>query len=81
MLAQLCEPDQSAGGKADLVSLLYWPLQQLHQYSRMLLKLAACYDVVRKLTALWLLFFSLSALSLLIASKKQVFKLQMYPHI
>uniref|UniRef100_A0AAQ4QXW3 Alsin Rho guanine nucleotide exchange factor ALS2 a n=1 Tax=Gasterosteus aculeatus aculeatus TaxID=481459 RepID=A0AAQ4QXW3_GASAC len=54
VLAQLCEPDQSAGGKADLVSLLYWPLQQLHQYSRMLLKLAACYNVVRKLTALWL---------------------------
>uniref|UniRef100_A0AAQ4RL14 PH domain-containing protein n=1 Tax=Gasterosteus aculeatus aculeatus TaxID=481459 RepID=A0AAQ4RL14_GASAC len=64
VLAQLCEPDQSAGGKADLVSLLYWPLQQLHQYSRMLLKLAACYNVVRKLTALWLLFFSLSVLRL-----------------
>uniref|UniRef100_A0AAQ4PAV9 Alsin Rho guanine nucleotide exchange factor ALS2 a n=1 Tax=Gasterosteus aculeatus aculeatus TaxID=481459 RepID=A0AAQ4PAV9_GASAC len=46
VLAQLCEPDQSAGGKADLVSLLYWPLQQLHQYSRMLLKLAACYNVL-----------------------------------
>ncbi|KAM8856113.1 alsin-like isoform 2-T3 [Spinachia spinachia] len=46
VLAHLCEPDQSAGGKADLVSLLYWPLQQLHQYGRMLLKLAACYDVL-----------------------------------
>ncbi|KAL6100615.1 als2 [Pungitius sinensis] len=46
VLAQLCEPDQSAAGKADLVSLLYWPLQHLHQYGRMLLKLAACYDVL-----------------------------------
>ncbi|KAI3356099.1 hypothetical protein L3Q82_017364, partial [Scortum barcoo] len=44
-LAQLCAPDQSAGA-VDLASLLYWPLQQLHQYSRVLLKLAACYDVL-----------------------------------
>uniref|UniRef100_A0A673ATW6 Alsin Rho guanine nucleotide exchange factor ALS2 a n=1 Tax=Sphaeramia orbicularis TaxID=375764 RepID=A0A673ATW6_9TELE len=33
-------------GDLDLVSLLYWPLQQLHQYSRVLLKLASCYDVL-----------------------------------
>uniref|UniRef100_A0A4W6DJM0 Alsin Rho guanine nucleotide exchange factor ALS2 n=1 Tax=Lates calcarifer TaxID=8187 RepID=A0A4W6DJM0_LATCA len=33
-------------GELDLVSLLYWPLQQLHHYSRILLKLAACYDVL-----------------------------------
>ncbi|XP_044073201.1 alsin-like isoform X3 [Siniperca chuatsi] len=46
MLAQLCVSDQSASGDVDLVSLLYWPLQQLHQYSRVLLKLAACYDVL-----------------------------------
>ncbi|KAG7239896.1 hypothetical protein INR49_028296 [Caranx melampygus] len=46
MLAQLCVSDQSVGVDADLVSLLYWPLQQLHQYSRVLLKLAACYDVL-----------------------------------
>ncbi|XP_049905725.1 alsin-like isoform X1 [Epinephelus moara] len=45
-LAQLCVSDQSASGDVDLVSLLYWPLQQLHQYSRVLLKLAACYDVL-----------------------------------
>ncbi|XP_072301245.1 alsin-like isoform X2 [Eucyclogobius newberryi] len=32
--------------EVDLVSLLYWPLQQLHHYSRLLLKLAACYDVL-----------------------------------
>lgn len=47
-LAQLCVSDQSVSGDVDLVSLLYWPLQQLHQYSRVLLKLAACYDVVRR---------------------------------
>ncbi|CAJ1079928.1 alsin-like isoform X2 [Xyrichtys novacula] len=46
VLAQLSVPDQSAGGEVDLGSLLYWPLQQLHQYSRVLLKLAACYDVL-----------------------------------
>uniref|UniRef100_A0A8D3A2Y2 VPS9 domain-containing protein n=1 Tax=Scophthalmus maximus TaxID=52904 RepID=A0A8D3A2Y2_SCOMX len=45
-LVQLCAPDQSVSGVADLVSLLYWPLQQLHQYSRVLLKMAACYDVL-----------------------------------
>lgn len=48
MLAQLCASEQSVTGDVDLVSLLYWPLQQLHQYSRVLLKLAACYDVVRR---------------------------------
>ncbi|KAG7502317.1 alsin-like isoform X2 [Solea senegalensis] len=46
VLAQLCLPDQSVSGDVDVVSLLYWPLQQLHQYSRILLKLAACYDVL-----------------------------------
>ncbi|XP_029314929.1 alsin-like isoform X3 [Cottoperca gobio] len=46
MLAQLCVSDQSVSGDVDLVSLFYWPLQQLHQYSRVLLKLAACYDVL-----------------------------------
>ncbi|GLD59059.1 alsin-like isoform X3 [Lates japonicus] len=45
-LAQLCVSDQSGSGELDLVSLLYWPLQQLHHYSRILLKLAACYDVL-----------------------------------
>ncbi|XP_029386082.1 alsin-like [Echeneis naucrates] len=45
-LAQLCASDQSVSGDVDLVSLMYWPLQQLHQYSRVLLKLAACYDVL-----------------------------------
>ncbi|XP_076011850.1 alsin-like isoform X3 [Genypterus blacodes] len=35
----------SADAPADLVSLLYQPLQQLHQYSRVLLKTEACYDV------------------------------------
>ncbi|CAL1582800.1 unnamed protein product [Knipowitschia caucasica] len=34
--------------EVDLVSLLYWPLQQLHHYSRLLLKLAACYDVLNE---------------------------------
>lgn len=47
-ITQLCATGQSASGDLDLVSLLYWPLQQLHQYSRVLLKLAACYDVVRR---------------------------------
>ncbi|KAM7407669.1 hypothetical protein PAMA_003415 [Pampus argenteus] len=46
MLTQLCVSDHSASGHVDLVSLLYWPLQQLHQYGRVLLKLAACYDVL-----------------------------------
>uniref|UniRef100_A0A673AXN5 Alsin Rho guanine nucleotide exchange factor ALS2 a n=1 Tax=Sphaeramia orbicularis TaxID=375764 RepID=A0A673AXN5_9TELE len=44
--SQLCPSDQSTSGDLDLVSLLYWPLQQLHQYSRVLLKLASCYDVL-----------------------------------
>lgn len=58
VLAQLCVSDQAVSGDVDLVSLLYWPLQQLHQYSRVLLKLAACYDVVRrKLSALSHLHF------------------------
>ena len=58
VLAQLCVSDQAVSGDVDLVSMLYWPLQQLHQYSRVLLKLAACYDVVRrKLSALFLLPF------------------------
>uniref|UniRef100_A0AAX7U419 Alsin Rho guanine nucleotide exchange factor ALS2 a n=1 Tax=Astatotilapia calliptera TaxID=8154 RepID=A0AAX7U419_ASTCA len=41
LLTQLSVSDQSASGDVDLVSMLYWPLQQLHQYSRALLKLAA----------------------------------------
>ncbi|XP_024919902.1 alsin-like isoform X5 [Cynoglossus semilaevis] len=45
-LARLCVPDQSATGDVDLVTLLYWPLQQPRQYNRLLLKLAACYDVL-----------------------------------
>lgn len=62
MLAELCEQDQSATGSVDLVSLLYWPLLQLHQYSRVLLKLAACYDVVRrKLFSLFVLLLSVCA--------------------
>ncbi|XP_026151072.1 alsin-like isoform X2 [Mastacembelus armatus] len=46
MLAQLCVADQPASEEANLVSLMYWPLQHLQQYSRALLKMAACYDVV-----------------------------------
>ncbi|XP_069554738.1 alsin isoform X1 [Brachyistius frenatus] len=45
-LTQLCVSDLSVGGELDLVSMLYWPLELLHQYSRLLLKLAACYDVL-----------------------------------
>nr|XP_046260313.1 alsin-like isoform X3 [Scatophagus argus] len=45
-LAQLCPSDRPVSGDAELVSLFYWPLQQLHQYSRVLLKLAACFDVL-----------------------------------
>ncbi|KAF3842963.1 hypothetical protein F7725_001812, partial [Dissostichus mawsoni] len=45
VLAQLCA-DQSHGGDVDLVSVFYRPLQQLHQYSRVMLKLAACFDVL-----------------------------------
>uniref|UniRef100_A0A3P8SXH2 Alsin Rho guanine nucleotide exchange factor ALS2 n=1 Tax=Amphiprion percula TaxID=161767 RepID=A0A3P8SXH2_AMPPE len=59
-LSQLCVSDQSVSGDVDLVSLLYWPLQQLHQYSRVLLKLASCYDVVRiKRSCLFMLLLSL----------------------
>ncbi|XP_071370510.1 alsin-like, partial [Centroberyx affinis] len=43
--SQLCVEDQSVSGDVDLVWLFYQPLQQLHQYSRVLLKLATCYDV------------------------------------
>uniref|UniRef100_A0AAQ6IC89 Alsin Rho guanine nucleotide exchange factor ALS2 a n=1 Tax=Anabas testudineus TaxID=64144 RepID=A0AAQ6IC89_ANATE len=38
--------DKSVNGDVDLVALFYWPLQQLHQYSRVLLKLASCYEVL-----------------------------------
>ncbi|XP_011487920.1 alsin-like isoform X3 [Oryzias latipes] len=44
-LAQLCGSNQSVGGEVDLGSVFYWPLQQLHQYHRTLLRLTACYDV------------------------------------
>jgi len=47
VLSQLCVSDQSVSGDVDLVSMLYWPLQQLHQYNRVLLKMAVCFDVVR----------------------------------
>ncbi|XP_055360815.1 alsin-like isoform X2 [Betta splendens] len=46
LLTQLCGTDQPINGDSDPGFLLYWPLQQLHQYSRVLLKLAACYDVL-----------------------------------
>ncbi|XP_026231827.1 alsin-like isoform X2 [Anabas testudineus] len=45
-LTQLCVADKSVNGDVDLVALFYWPLQQLHQYSRVLLKLASCYEVL-----------------------------------
>ncbi|XP_072768125.1 alsin-like isoform X2 [Nerophis lumbriciformis] len=45
-LAELDESDPSVRGAVDLGSLLYWPLQHLHQYSQVLLKLEACYDVL-----------------------------------
>lgn len=51
-LARLCVPDQSVSDDIDLASLLYWPLQQLHQYSRVLLKLEARFDVVRETCAI-----------------------------
>ncbi|XP_056144962.1 alsin-like isoform X2 [Lampris incognitus] len=41
---RLCGVDQ-AGSTEVMVVLFYLPLQHLHQYSRSLLKLAACYDV------------------------------------
>ncbi|XP_017279385.1 alsin isoform X2 [Kryptolebias marmoratus] len=46
LLSQLNVPDPSVSGDGDLVSMFYWPLQQLHQYNRVLLKLTACYDVL-----------------------------------
>ncbi|XP_074550664.1 alsin-like isoform X2 [Halichoeres trimaculatus] len=46
VLAHLSVSGPSVSGEVDLGSLLYWPLQQLHQYSRVLLKLATCYDVL-----------------------------------
>lgn len=45
-LAQLCMSDQSASDDIGLVSLLYWPLQQLYQYGRVLFKVASCFNVV-----------------------------------
>ncbi|XP_077435486.1 alsin-like isoform X2 [Vanacampus margaritifer] len=45
-LAQLSELDPSVSGDADLGSLLYRPMQQLLQYSRVLLALESCYDVL-----------------------------------
>ncbi|KAF7216143.1 alsin isoform X1 [Nothobranchius furzeri] len=46
LLSQLNLPDQLVSGDVDLVSMFYWPLQQLHHYNRVLLKMAACYDVL-----------------------------------
>ncbi|KAM8857884.1 alsin-like isoform 3-T3 [Synchiropus picturatus] len=46
-LHELCESDPSITSDGDVVSdLLYHPLHQLHQYSQVLLKLTACYDVL-----------------------------------
>ncbi|KAM4561620.1 alsin-like isoform 1-T2 [Fundulus diaphanus] len=46
VLSQLRGSDQPVGGEFDLVSMFYQPLQQLHHYSRLLLKMSACYDVL-----------------------------------
>ncbi|XP_047226297.1 alsin-like isoform X4 [Girardinichthys multiradiatus] len=46
VISQLSGSDQSVSGKLDLVSMFYQPLQQLHHYNRVLLKMAACYDVL-----------------------------------
>ncbi|PWA31284.1 hypothetical protein CCH79_00002874, partial [Gambusia affinis] len=46
VLSQLCGSDQSVSKEIDLVSMFYQPLQQLHHYSRVLLKMATCYDVL-----------------------------------
>uniref|UniRef100_A0A672IV93 Alsin Rho guanine nucleotide exchange factor ALS2 n=1 Tax=Salarias fasciatus TaxID=181472 RepID=A0A672IV93_SALFA len=46
LLAELCGSSPSGKADVDLVSILYWPLQQLHHYNQILLKLAACYDVL-----------------------------------
>ncbi|XP_068185150.1 alsin-like isoform X2 [Antennarius striatus] len=46
ILSQLSVSDQSVNGDVDLVSLFYWPLQQLHHYNRVLLKLETCFDVL-----------------------------------
>ncbi|XP_077584361.1 alsin-like [Stigmatopora nigra] len=45
-LAKLPQLDPSVSGDVDLGFLLYWPMQQLQQYSGALLKLEACYDVL-----------------------------------
>lgn len=42
---------------AGLASLLYWPLQQLHQYGRVLVKVASCFDVVRSSFYYYFCFF------------------------
>lgn len=55
LLSSLCVSEKSAKEDVDLVLLFYRPLQQLHQYSRVLLKLATCFDVVRGKPALLLL--------------------------
>uniref|UniRef100_A0A3Q2ZTX7 Alsin Rho guanine nucleotide exchange factor ALS2 a n=1 Tax=Kryptolebias marmoratus TaxID=37003 RepID=A0A3Q2ZTX7_KRYMA len=50
LLSQLNVPDPSVSGDGDLVSMFYWPLQQLHQYNRVLLKLTirllCCYQTL-----------------------------------
>ncbi|KAM9710020.1 alsin-like isoform 2-T2 [Menidia menidia] len=46
VLSQLCASDPAVSGDADLTSVLYRPLQQLHQYHRVLLKMAVCFDVL-----------------------------------
>uniref|UniRef100_A0A7N8XQ27 Alsin-like n=1 Tax=Mastacembelus armatus TaxID=205130 RepID=A0A7N8XQ27_9TELE len=77
MLAQLCVADQPASEEANLVSLMYWPLQHLQQYSRALLKMAACYDVVRvKLLCCFCLFAFYVTQTVLLRRYKCVFILQ-----
>ncbi|KAM4731264.1 alsin-like isoform 2-T2 [Anableps anableps] len=46
VLSQLCGSDQSVSRELDLISMFYQPLQQPHHYNRVLLKMAACYDVL-----------------------------------
>lgn len=56
VLTQLCMSDQTSDATG-LASLLYWPLQQLHQYGRVLVKVASCFDVVRSSFYYYFCFF------------------------
>lgn len=57
-LTQLCMSGKTSD-ETGLASLLYWPVQQLHQYSRVLVKVASCFDEVRSSSHSYFCFWNI----------------------